>query len=152
MLLIFVSLIFVNTTWAWSDKVCVLEKDREEYDIRPFMGYFEDKGKSLTIEDVSAAAISSRFGPPPKGHFNFGFTSAALWFRFTIAEKASESDAGSRRRVASSSVLKLSRARGMSPFSRRARMVSQSIKPSQNLAPSILSPGSDCRPAPSVRR
>ncbi|MDP3428834.1 MAG: 7TM-DISM domain-containing protein, partial [Desulfomicrobium sp.] len=66
----------------------------EEYDLRPFMKYLEDKEKILAIEQAASPDMASRFGPPPKGHFNFGFTSSALWFRFTISGKQAASEDG----------------------------------------------------------
>ena len=73
---------------------CVLGPEREVYDLRPCMEVFEDVDRSLTIDQVSSADFADRFGPPPKGHFNFGFSSSALWFRFTIAPAASHPERG----------------------------------------------------------
>lgn len=78
---------FIGLNPVWAAEVCVLGADVEEYDLRPFMEYLEDKGKILAIEQAASPDMASRFGPPPKGHFNFGFTSSALWFRFTITGK-----------------------------------------------------------------
>jgi signal transduction histidine kinase/DNA-binding response OmpR family regulator len=66
--------------------MCVLEGSVEEYDLRPYMLFLEDPVGDLTINDVASPELAGRFGPPPRGHFNFGFTSSALWFRFTIVD------------------------------------------------------------------
>jgi two-component system, sensor histidine kinase and response regulator len=73
--------------------VCVLGQE-EAYDLRPFMDHFEDREGRLSIDEVASPAMADRFGPPPKGHFNFGFTSSTLWFRFTIAERPSNTNGG----------------------------------------------------------
>ena len=65
---------------------CVLDQGRESYDLRPFMSFLEDPGGSLTIHQVASPGLAARFAAPPAGHFNFGFTSSALWFRFAIVE------------------------------------------------------------------
>ena len=65
--------------------VCSLEEGREEYDLRPFMEFLEDKEGGLGIDQVASPDMASRFGLPPNGIFNFSFTHSALWFRFTIA-------------------------------------------------------------------
>ncbi|MGE4442649.1 MAG: response regulator [Desulfomicrobium sp.] len=75
-------------------ETCLLDSAREEYDLRPFMEVLEDADRSLTIEQAASPALAERYGPPPKGHFNFGFTSSALWFRFTIVEPSTNSEGG----------------------------------------------------------
>ena len=70
---------------AFAGGVCLLGGESDEYDLRPYMEYFEDADGTLTVDQV-AAATDSRFGPPPGGRFNFGFRHSALWFRFTIRE------------------------------------------------------------------
>jgi signal transduction histidine kinase/CheY-like chemotaxis protein len=79
---------------AWCVETCLLDSAREEYDLRPFMEVLEDADRSLTIEQAASTALAGRYGPPPKGHFNFGFTSSALWFRFTIVEPSTNSVGG----------------------------------------------------------
>ena len=79
---------------AWCVETCLLDSAREEYDLRPFMEVLEDTDQSLTIEQAASTALAGRYGPPPKGHFNFGFTSSALWFRFTIVEPSTNSVGG----------------------------------------------------------
>lgn len=70
---------------ALASGVCYLEEGREEYALRPFMEYLEDKEGALGIDQVASPDMASRFGLPPNGNFNFSFTRSALWFRFTIA-------------------------------------------------------------------
>ena len=71
---------------AFAVGVCVLGGESDEYDLRPYMEYFEDADRTLTVDQVASVAMDSRFGPPPGGRFNFGFRQSALWFRFTIRE------------------------------------------------------------------
>ena len=95
-------LTFVMAAWllfpslAGCVETCLLDSAREEYDLRPFMEVLEDADQSLTIEQAASAALAGRYGPTPKGHFNFGFTSSALWFRFTVAETPSGSESGNQ--------------------------------------------------------
>lgn len=77
---------------AIAGEVCLLGEERDEYDLRPYMEYLEDKEKTLTIEQVASAKTAPQFGTPQGGHFNFGFRSSALWFRFTIQEQSVPSD------------------------------------------------------------
>lgn len=73
---------------------CVVGPEGEVYDLRPCMEVFEDVDHSLDIDQAASRALADRFGPPPKGHFNFGFTSSALWFRFTISAAPSNPERG----------------------------------------------------------
>jgi signal transduction histidine kinase/CheY-like chemotaxis protein len=72
--------------------VCNLEEGQDEYDLRPFMEFLEDKEGGLGIDQVASPDMDSRFGQPPKGIFNFSFTRSALWFRFTVAADAKASE------------------------------------------------------------
>ncbi len=84
---------------VWAAETCVLGAEQEEYDLRPFMEYLEDADRSLSIEQAASPALAGRFGRTPKGHFNFGFTSSALWFRFSITEKQAASRSGEQPRT-----------------------------------------------------
>jgi signal transduction histidine kinase/CheY-like chemotaxis protein len=77
---------------AFAGGVCLLGEDGDEYDLRPYMEYLEDKEKTLTIAEAASLEMSPQFGPPPGGRFNFGFKQSALWFRFTIKEQPGPSD------------------------------------------------------------
>jgi hypothetical protein len=70
---------------ALASGVCSLAEGQEEYDLRPFMEYLEDKEGGLGIDQVASPDMASSFGLPPNGIFNFSFTRSAIWFRFTIA-------------------------------------------------------------------
>jgi two-component system, sensor histidine kinase and response regulator len=70
---------------ALASRICNLEEGLEEYDLRPYMEYLEDKEGALGIDQVASPDMASGFGLPPNGIFNFSFTRSALWFRFTVA-------------------------------------------------------------------
>jgi len=67
--------------------VLMLDCSVQERDLRPFMEVMEDPGGSLTIDQAASSAMTGKYAPPASGHFNFGFTSSALWFRFSIEEE-----------------------------------------------------------------
>jgi signal transduction histidine kinase/DNA-binding response OmpR family regulator len=84
---------------AWGEGTCLLRDGVDEYDLRPFMDVLDDPERILTITQAASPSVAGQFGPPARGHFNFGFTSSALWFRFTIAREVKNSahqDASSR--------------------------------------------------------
>jgi len=83
---IFVLIGLLCSSQAKAASVCVLDPGSQAHDLKPFMEFLEDPGGKLTIEDVASESMASRFRRPPTGHFNFGFTSSALWFRFTVVE------------------------------------------------------------------
>lgn len=58
------------------------------------MEFLEDADHSLGIDQAASPGLAGRYGPPPRGHFNFGFNSSALWFRFTIAPAPSNPESG----------------------------------------------------------
>ena len=59
--------------------------------LRPQVEVAEDPAGTLDIEDVSAAAFSSRFAPVPgAGDLNFGFSRSAFWLRFRLQPTAGE--------------------------------------------------------------
>lgn len=85
---------FIGLNPVWAAEVCVLDAEKEYHDLRPFMEFMEDADRSLSIDQAASPALADRFGLPPKGHFNFGFTPSALWFRFTIIENQTKSEEG----------------------------------------------------------
>jgi len=82
---VMVSVCLLGALPVWAAQPCVLGPERDDYDLRLCMEVLEDADHSLTIDQAASAALAGRYGPPPEGHFNFGFKSSALWFRFTIA-------------------------------------------------------------------
>jgi len=42
--------------------VCLLGEERDEYDLRPYMEYLEDTGKTLPIKQVASAKMGPQFG------------------------------------------------------------------------------------------
>jgi signal transduction histidine kinase/CheY-like chemotaxis protein len=89
-LLVLLPSCLITPTPVWAAAACVLRAEKEEYDLRPFMEFLEDPDRSLSIDQAASPALADRFGLPPEGHFNFGFTPAALWFRFSIIENPSK--------------------------------------------------------------
>ncbi|UTF48989.1 response regulator [Desulfomicrobium sp. ZS1] len=85
-------LFLVCTSSVFAGEVCLLGEERDEYDLRPYMEYLEDTGKTLPIKQVASAKMGPQFGTPQGEHFNFGFRQSALWFRFTIKEQPAPSD------------------------------------------------------------
>ncbi|GAB6110267.1 hybrid sensor histidine kinase/response regulator [Desulfomicrobium salsuginis] len=83
-------LVHVWSSRAFAVGVCVLGGESDEYDLRPYMEYLEDADRQLTVDQAAASETDSRFGPPPNGRFNFGFSNSALWFRFTVRELPSD--------------------------------------------------------------
>jgi signal transduction histidine kinase/CheY-like chemotaxis protein len=92
--LVLLSSCFIGLSPVWAAEVCVLDAKKEYHDLRPFMEFMEDADRSLSIDQATSPALDDRFGLPPKGHFNFGFTPSALWFRFTIIENQTKSEEG----------------------------------------------------------
>lgn len=82
--------------------VLMLDCSVQERDLRPFMEVMEDPGRSLTIDQAASSAMAGKYALPASGHFNFGFTSSALWFRFSIEE---EPGSANRRRLPSAWIL-----------------------------------------------
>ena len=83
-------LVHVWSSRAFAVGVCVLGGESDEYDLRPYMEYLEDADRQLTVDQAAAPETDSRFGLPPNGRFNFGFSNSALWFRFTVRELPSD--------------------------------------------------------------
>lgn len=64
--------------------------DLTKLSLRPHVQVMEDAGGQLTIADVSAPAMASRFQTVPgTSDLNFGFTSSAYWLRFQLRSDAS---------------------------------------------------------------
>jgi diguanylate cyclase (GGDEF)-like protein len=64
--------------------------DLTKLSLRPHVQVMEDAGGKLTIADVSAPAMASRFQTVPgTSDLNFGFTSSAYWLRFQLRSDAS---------------------------------------------------------------
>jgi signal transduction histidine kinase/DNA-binding response OmpR family regulator len=87
------SLFAVVPNVAWCGPTVILDRSANGYDLRPVLEFLEDPDRSMTIEQAASPAAADRYRPPPRGHFNFGFTSSALWFRFTVAERRLPGDA-----------------------------------------------------------
>jgi PAS domain S-box-containing protein len=60
--------------------------DDSSYGLAKSFTYIEDKGGKLTLEDVQAPAMQSRFVPVPQegAGANFGLTSSAIWLKVTL--------------------------------------------------------------------
>jgi signal transduction histidine kinase/DNA-binding response OmpR family regulator len=91
--------VLAGSSWAATAPVCVLDPAEEMYGLQPFLEYLEDPDRRLDIGQAASASMAANYSSPPRGHFNFGFTSSALWFRFTIAERVAAVDGAEESRT-----------------------------------------------------
>jgi len=63
----------------------------DNYNLSSFIDILEDRGKNMTITDVSSPDIANRFKSNKTQTINLGLTSSAYWLRFTIAAGKVES-------------------------------------------------------------
>ena len=68
----------------------VMDDARGEYQLGPFLEYYEDKSAKLTIQDVSSPEYDGKFIRVKKQSMNFGQTRSAIWMRFRVENKSSE--------------------------------------------------------------
>jgi signal transduction histidine kinase/HPt (histidine-containing phosphotransfer) domain-containing protein/BarA-like signal transduction histidine kinase len=57
----------------------------DNYKLSPFIDILEDRGKNMTITDISSPDIANRFRSNKTQTINLGLTSSAYWLRFTVA-------------------------------------------------------------------
>ncbi len=69
---------------ATGDKAVILQNDREQYNLGPYLYYLEDPKGELTLADITSGKVSRQFVPSHQLAPGFGFTSSAYWFRFSI--------------------------------------------------------------------
>lgn len=72
------------TDIAYPAPPLILQADREDYSLEPYMDILEDPGGKWTIGDVSAPAMADRFRPFNGKNQNTGLDPKVCWVRFTI--------------------------------------------------------------------
>lgn len=76
-------LLFLVWSQAISAQTAVpLDGAPPELPLGTYLGYFEDSGNRLTIEDISAPGFSGKFVPFGRSTFNAGYSASTFWFRF----------------------------------------------------------------------
>lgn len=80
-------LLFCLLFLAWSQTLSAqtavpLDGTPPELPLGTYLGYFEDSGNRLTIDDVSAPGFSGKFLPLGRDSFNAGYSASTYWFRF----------------------------------------------------------------------
>ena len=88
-------LLLAGFTAAWAappQEVDARQLPAAGLNLTPFVAALEDPGGALTLEQVLAPDVSSRFaaGLGKAGGFNFGITPSAWWFRLTLANPGDE--------------------------------------------------------------
>ncbi len=71
-------------TASSQDAPIVLENQKEQYNLGPYLYYLEDPKGILTLTDIMSDETSRRFVRSSQLAPGFGFTSSAYWFRFSI--------------------------------------------------------------------
>lgn len=88
--LILVIIIFSSVHSNGEAKELVLKENVNKYVLGKYIEYYEDKDKSLTIEDISHVNGGIEFHHSNKIVPKFGFSSSAYWFRLTIQNSSIE--------------------------------------------------------------
>jgi signal transduction histidine kinase/CheY-like chemotaxis protein len=71
-------------------RTLVITPDQGEYSLGKHLDILEDAKKQLTIEDIVSLQHQKDFIPSTEETPGFGFTSAAIWARFTLANNQSK--------------------------------------------------------------
>jgi two-component system, sensor histidine kinase LadS len=88
LILVIIGSFLVHTPPSAAERILQLSSGDTSFELAPYLDIFEDKGKNLTIQDVSSPEFSPKFKPLNSGTLNLGITSSAWWARFTIQEKS----------------------------------------------------------------
>lgn len=80
----FIALIFLCPANAFAAQRLDVERLFKEGTVNVDADLFEDKDKTLTIDDVLTPAIQTQFRPVEYDSLNIGFTASNCWFRFTV--------------------------------------------------------------------
>lgn len=80
-------LLFCLLFFTWSQAISAqtpvsLDGATPELSLGTSLGYFEDSGNRLTIDEVSAPGFSGKFLPLGRNSFNAGYSASTYWFRF----------------------------------------------------------------------
>ncbi|MCX5874957.1 MAG: response regulator [Deltaproteobacteria bacterium] len=62
----------------------ILAPEQESYSLGKHLELFEDPSRNLTIADIVSGQAESRFTPSTSDTPSFGFTTSAVWARFTV--------------------------------------------------------------------
>lgn len=90
--LIFSVLALSSTALANSAQESTLSLTSQDavYEAGPLIEYLEDESGEWTIEQVTSAALSSKFKIHGVATPNFGFTESAYWVRFTVENQINQ--------------------------------------------------------------
>jgi diguanylate cyclase (GGDEF)-like protein len=86
LVLVYSSLVAAVASGQDRSEVLVLDQAQESWSLADYVYVFIDESANLTIDEVSSSA--ERFVLWPDGEPNIGFTDAAVWLRFTIADSS----------------------------------------------------------------
>ncbi|HIJ78138.1 MAG: response regulator [Desulfobulbaceae bacterium] len=88
--LILFILFFIAQPVAAAPSILQITQDRNEYSLGRHLDLLEDVGRQLTIEEITSPLHRANFSPSSWETPNFGFTSSAIWARFTLANNQAE--------------------------------------------------------------
>jgi diguanylate cyclase (GGDEF)-like protein len=88
-LLVLAAVAAVHAASTTGNHVLMLTSAQDRYELPAYMDILRDDTGKLTIDDVSSPRISSRFMPVGPNPPSLGFTTAACWVRFTVAQTGS---------------------------------------------------------------
>jgi len=76
---------------AQASEILTVGAGSGEYNVVPHLQLLIDPDRDWTIEDVSSAPLDRDFVSNTKNWLSLGFTRAAVWIRFSVANKGAES-------------------------------------------------------------
>lgn len=65
-----------------------LDDGTKTLNLGPHLAYFKDDSRALTVAEVARAEYAERFQPIGDATPNLGYSTAAVWFRFTVRSDA----------------------------------------------------------------
>ena len=87
-----ISLLFSTPASLHAATPVALEQGVERYALGLHLDILEDRGRELTIADVTSPAVAARFVPSDTNVPNIGPTSSAYWVRFALHNRQSDED------------------------------------------------------------
>ena len=82
-------LLTVGASAALKGSTLVVQRDKNQYVIGPYLYYLEDIGGKLSLSQITSPVISRRFSRCDDPAPGFGFTSSTYWFRFSLRNPSS---------------------------------------------------------------